>query len=215
MKLDRTHLLLTILSLAASGCLHAQRSTGFVGHDANPYSFPRSVSTKGLAARVRLAPVAWQPRAAPSTVTTSPLSLAVRPGAWLPWSTAVGPVAPSAAALPFAVSIPAPRALRCARVQVGPGKWITPLCRPLPAVWVRRFDRRNHLDASLLPPSVDLRTRGLDGPVKDQQQVGVCWSFALSSVMDNAARKLGRRPSITPLHLIARDAWSQMWAQVV
>jgi hypothetical protein len=43
--------------------------------------------------------------------------------------------------------------------------------------------------------------------VKDQQMVGVCWAFAMSSVMENALRRRGSGDVVAPLHLVASDAW--------
>lgn len=54
-----------------------------------------------------------------------------------------------------------------------------------------------------LPPLVDHRTQGLVGPVKDQNPVGACAGFAMSSVMDNALRRRGRYDVVSPLHVFA------------
>src|SRR5436305_1387314 len=64
-----------------------------------------------------------------------------------------------------------------------------------------------------LPASVDLRGQGFDGPVKDQQQAGVCWSFALSTVMDNALRRAGRTEVMAPLHIVADDEYRVLYTQ--
>lgn len=55
-----------------------------------------------------------------------------------------------------------------------------------------------------LPAAVDHRTMGLTGPVKDQAQVGACAGFALSSVMDTAARRMGRNDVVSPLHIFSK-----------
>ena len=55
----------------------------------------------------------------------------------------------------------------------------------------------------VLPPSVDHRATGLVGPVKDQNPVGACSGFAISSVMDNALRRRGRGDVVSPLHVFA------------
>ena len=57
--------------------------------------------------------------------------------------------------------------------------------------------------AGSLPPAIDLRAYGLSGPVKDQAQVGACAGFAMSTVLDNAARRAGRREVIAPMHVFA------------
>jgi hypothetical protein len=56
---------------------------------------------------------------------------------------------------------------------------------------------------SALPAQVDHRAQGLTGPVKDQNPVGACAGFALSSVMDNAIRRKGRFDVVSPLHVFS------------
>ncbi|MFO0570155.1 MAG: C1 family peptidase [Polyangiaceae bacterium] len=62
-----------------------------------------------------------------------------------------------------------------------------------------------------LPAQVDLRAGGLDGPVKNQQMVGVCWAFAISTVMDNALLRNGRQDVVAPLHVVASNTWNDIW----
>ncbi|MDI3288999.1 C1 family peptidase [Polyangium sp. 15x6] len=57
--------------------------------------------------------------------------------------------------------------------------------------------------AGSLPAQVDHRAQGLTGPVKDQNPVGACSGFAMSSVMDNAIRRRGRYDVVSPLHVFA------------
>lgn len=52
-----------------------------------------------------------------------------------------------------------------------------------------------------LPEAVDLRAMGFDGPVKNQESVGACTAFSLSTVMDSAIRKIGFQDTISPLHV--------------
>ncbi|MCC6522892.1 MAG: hypothetical protein IT373_09545 [Polyangiaceae bacterium] len=59
------------------------------------------------------------------------------------------------------------------------------------------------INAAALPGAVDFRVLNLVGPVKDQAQVGACAGFALSSLMDNAARRIGRGDVVAPLHVYA------------
>ena len=101
----------------------------------------------------------------------------------------------------------------CGPMQVGAGGWrlsdcSLPILGTSPSVPSRAMAFRK--DA---PAVVDLRTMGLDGPVKDQQQVGVCWAFALSTVMENAVRRQGRSDIVAPLHLIATDAFRDLFAK--
>jgi hypothetical protein len=60
-----------------------------------------------------------------------------------------------------------------------------------------------HIASDALPSHVDLRAHGLSGPTKDQGGVGACAAFALSTTMDNAARRLGRGDVIAPLHVFS------------
>lgn len=59
-------------------------------------------------------------------------------------------------------------------------------------------------------PSVDLRTRGLDGPVLNQQQTGVCYAFAISNVLDNSLRRQGRPEVVAPLHVVASGTYGSL-----
>lgn len=107
--------------------------------------------------------------------------------------------------------VPAMPASRCEPVQVGPGRWITPMCESLPPVWVKPFHGGSFLDQQAVPKSVDLRQRGLTGPVKDQGQVGVCWAFALSSTMDATLRHDGYVGTVSPLHAVAKKTWDALY----
>ncbi|MBI4700536.1 MAG: C1 family peptidase [Deltaproteobacteria bacterium] len=101
----------------------------------------------------------------------------------------------------------------CKPIEVFAGLWVMPHCDILPrlagspAVPERKLALRGER-----PASVNLRGQGLDGPVKDQQQVGVCWSFALSAIMENALRRTGPQDVIAPLHLIANDAFVELFS---
>jgi hypothetical protein len=58
--------------------------------------------------------------------------------------------------------------------------------------------------SATMPPSVDHRGGGTEGPIKDQQVVGDCTAFSLSTVMDNAIRRLNEADVISAMH-----AWSR------
>ena len=62
--------------------------------------------------------------------------------------------------------------------------------------------------AGSLPPVVDLRAHRMVGPVKDQQDIGACAGFAMTTVLDNAARRAGRSDVVSPLHMFATYARS-------
>jgi hypothetical protein len=59
------------------------------------------------------------------------------------------------------------------------------------------------INIASLPGAVDLRATNLTGPVKNQEQVGACAGFAVSTVLDNAARRFGRSDVVAPLHIYA------------
>ncbi|HLK36395.1 MAG TPA: C1 family peptidase [Polyangiaceae bacterium] len=57
-----------------------------------------------------------------------------------------------------------------------------------------------------LPAAVDHRQQGTEGPIKDQQLVGACTAFSLSSVMDNAIRRLNASDVVSAMHIWSRYA---------
>jgi len=57
--------------------------------------------------------------------------------------------------------------------------------------------------AGPLPSHIDLRAHGLSGPVRDQAQVGACAGFAMTTVLDNFARRQGRREDLSALHVFS------------
>jgi C1A family cysteine protease len=101
----------------------------------------------------------------------------------------------------------------CGPVEVGPGVWHFTEC------FLQTMDSSPYVETrptilrSDAPTAVDLRAQGLYGPVKDQQQVGVCWAFAVSTVMENAALRQGRAELVAPLHLVATDAFQDLHAK--
>jgi hypothetical protein len=101
----------------------------------------------------------------------------------------------------------------CSPLQVAPSVWITPFCGKLPDL---AFSPKAGTPAAATAPAalasgVDFRALGIDGPVKDQQQAGVCWSFAISTLMDNAVRRAGRQDVLAPLHIIADDEFQLLF----
>lgn len=100
----------------------------------------------------------------------------------------------------------------CAPEEVAPGVWVKFDCRPpirmARALPLRLVSPRGHSFVGAgegptgpLPDAVDLRAMGFDGPIKDQQQVGACTAFSLSTVMDSAIRKLGYQDTVSALHV--------------
>ncbi|MEZ4228774.1 MAG: C1 family peptidase [Polyangiaceae bacterium] len=128
---------------------------------------------------------------------------------------------PPGATIPQGNSVGA--AASCAQVEVAPGVFRSTDCERRPAMRTSAFVRRFQLpllqtsrglvpiSKAELPARVDLRERGLDGPVRDQGQVGVCWSMAMSGVADNALRRAGQTENAAPLHLIANRAYERLY----
>lgn len=172
-------------------------------------------------------PPSSQPGAQPPTMKAA--AFVARPGAPLPpvpqlpagWAWPFDAAALARGLTPLTVFRPinvaalqAHPATPCRPVEVAPNVWIAPLCTHLgigravralapPSAPPRWFAP----GAPSLPAGVDLRAMGLDGPMKHQQSAPVCWSFAISNVMENALRRAGRADVIAPLHLIAHDEW--------
>jgi len=69
---------------------------------------------------------------------------------------------------------------------------------------------RMHFLSGPLPPVVDHRLTGLEGPVKNQGAVGTCTAMSLSSAMDHAVRKMGRGDVVSALHVWSKYAISSM-----
>lgn len=63
-----------------------------------------------------------------------------------------------------------------------------------------------------LPASVDHRALGIEGPIKDQGVVGSCTAFSLSTVMDNAIRRLNSADVVSSMHVWSRYADPTMQA---
>jgi hypothetical protein len=59
----------------------------------------------------------------------------------------------------------------------------------------------NAFAADSYPATVDHRTDGGEGPVKDQGMVGDCTAFSLSSVMENQLRRGKQTTTVSPTHL--------------
>jgi hypothetical protein len=170
------------------------------------------------------APLAPAPAPAPQSPGTLSLTPAPPPvGSPLPAGWA-WPVNPQAIALGLSQEVYRPinvQALQslagtgpCAPVEVAPSVWITPFCGKLPNLSFSPKASSPPAAATANTPiasGVDLRALGLDGPVKDQQQAGVCWSFAISTLMDNALRRAGRSDVMAPLHIIADDEFQLLF----
>lgn len=127
-------------------------------------------------------------------------------------SRALAPTLPQSAAQSLLTRrIPAVAPTTCPRVETSPGRWAAPLCAPLPAVDVHRFIAGRRFSGRTEPTAVDLRQQNLVGPIRDQQQVSVCWAFATASVIDNAIRRSGDAvSSVSPMHIVATTHFSDI-----
>ena len=126
----------------------------------------------------------------------------------------------------------------CGANEVAPGEYVKIDCRPYaqilgavkdvfdPAKLDLLTHGQLHVDPNVAPvapgPSqqpgpetattttVDHRTMGLEGPIKDQGLVGNCSAFSLSSVIDNAILRMHKSDVISPEHLWAHYGNSDM-----
>jgi hypothetical protein len=101
----------------------------------------------------------------------------------------------------------------CAPREMSPGNWIGFDCtlggligRAVP------FQRTQQFTTSTgsLPPLVDHRASGLEGPVKNQGAVGTCTAVSLSSAMEHAYRKQRISENISALHIWSNYSTPEM-----
>jgi hypothetical protein len=99
----------------------------------------------------------------------------------------------------------------CPPKEVAPGVWASFDCGPHAPVThaIAPMFKRSFVSAPL-PPYVDHRVTGLEGPVKNQGAVGTCTAVSLSTAMDHAIRKMGRPDVISALHVWSKYAVSSM-----
>lgn len=90
---------------------------------------------------------------------------------------------------------------KCPPIEVAPGLRIPVPCDPSARPPGPTSGRTHYPPLGVLPPRVDLTP--LVGRVKNQEQVGVCWAFALSSVTEVNLRRQNIVEEISPLHLVA------------
>ncbi|MFO0612774.1 MAG: C1 family peptidase [Polyangiaceae bacterium] len=105
-----------------------------------------------------------------------------------------------------------PTSAGCRPISLQNGELVMSACGLLPRLTDSPFATRKMAlrSGGNVPAMVDLRAQGLDGPVKSQEMVGVCWAMALSSIMDNALLRQGSNEVVAPLHLVATDAWDSL-----
>jgi len=130
-------------------------------------------------------PFALPPLPAPPTVFAPPPNLA-------PWLQS----AASAAA----------QATSCPPVEVAPNVFV-PVCAEVFAKPPPGLPEIVLPPSSTAPPAMDLRALGLDGPIKDQKQTGVCWAFALTTALESSLRAQRRGEVLSPLHVVAAGTY--------
>ena len=92
----------------------------------------------------------------------------------------------------------------CAPAEVSPGNWVGFDCSA-PSFITRAlsfsFSRptKSFVGAGL-PESVDHRSNGWEGPVKNQGAVGTCTAVSLSTAMEHALRRAGNPESVSAMH---------------
>ncbi|MFO0592486.1 MAG: C1 family peptidase [Polyangiaceae bacterium] len=123
------------------------------------------------------------------------------------------PVLPQVAAPPVHVSAvqSLQGTVRCAPVEVAPGEYASFDCTPHRDVMRALMPTmRMGFVAGPLPPFVDHRVTGLEGPVRSQGAVGTCTAMSLSTAMDHAVRKMGRPDVLSALHVWSKYAVGSM-----
>ncbi|MBK8251562.1 MAG: C1 family peptidase [Polyangiaceae bacterium] len=99
----------------------------------------------------------------------------------------------------------------CNPKEVAPGVIVSFDCGPHADITKAIFPTfKKSFVTGPLPPMVDHRMTGLEGPVKNQGAVGTCTAVSLSSAMDHAIRKMGRGDVVSALHIWSKYAVSSM-----
>ena len=105
--------------------------------------------------------------------------------------------------------------IKCPPREMAPGTWVTLDCaahrqmtKVLPILPKARMGFTTA--AGPVPEFVDHRQVGTEGPIKNQQAVGACTAFSLSTAMDNAIRRMGRQDTVAPLHIWSKYAVPMM-----
>lgn len=135
------------------------------------------------------------------------------PGAQLPagWS---WPPPPPAGAIPRAFDLGAllAQTKSCPPIQVAPNVFIPVPCAPGTPSPRPTKHAPKYTSIAPLPAYVDLPKFGLDGPMKDQAQVGVCWAFALTTAAESSLRRQGRTDVLSATHVIAARSEKRLYA---
>lgn len=92
----------------------------------------------------------------------------------------------------------------CPLTEIAPGEWAQAACAPILQFKKALPYQAPPVVASALPAYVDHRMSGLEGPMKNQQNVGACGAFSITSAMENALRRQGRYDVLSPLHYYAK-----------
>lgn len=105
--------------------------------------------------------------------------------------------------------------IKCPPKEMAPGTWVTLDCAPHREMTrvrpILSKARSGFVTAAgPVPDYVDHRQGGAEGPIKNQQAVGACTAFSLSTAMDSAIRRMGRQDTIAPLHVWSKYAVPMM-----
>lgn len=100
----------------------------------------------------------------------------------------------------------------CPPIEVAPNVYVPVPCTPGSTIPAPRTRTPKYRPNGPLPAYVDLPAFGLDGPVKDQAQVGICWAFALTTAAENALRRQGRQEVLSATHVLAARSEKRLYA---
>lgn len=145
----------------------------------------------------------------PSLPSTLPTTLPAIPGFPIPQAQQGAPIAIPGVDLNALLAQQA----SCPPIQVAPNVFIpVPCVAPAPRKQSPTPRTPKYPPRTILPFAVDLNAAGLDGPVKDQGQVGMCWAMATSSVAENALRRAGNRDTISAMHVLSAKSEKKLYA---
>ncbi|MEI9940802.1 MAG: C1 family peptidase [Pseudomonadota bacterium] len=149
------------------------------------------------------------PAAAPASngwVTIAGISVPAIPGLTVPMTNSGAPATPTTSLVPRG---------RCGAVSIDghriPVDCISPTYGEVP--WASRLTLsrttlsagKGFVGAATLPNTVDHRSDGTEGPIRDQQEVGACTAFSLAAAIDHAyARVSGSVLPVAVMHVWSR-----------
>ncbi|MBU0609242.1 MAG: hypothetical protein KKI08_15250 [Armatimonadetes bacterium] len=99
----------------------------------------------------------------------------------------------------------------CRPAEMSPGNWVGFDCTA-PSIVTRAlsFTRPHGFATAGLPPGIDQREAGMEGPIKSQGAVGACTAMSLSTAMEHELRRMAITEPISALHVWSQYAVPQM-----